>query len=261
MDKSHLNSTKRFGNRVENYAKYRPSYPNEILESINEKMQKKSDYIIADIGSGTGIFSKLLLKTEKIVFGIEPNFEMREYAENYFVENKKFISINGTAENTGLKENSVDLITVAQAFHWFEVEPTKKEFIRIAKDDAYLMLIWNDRKIEKSGFSYEYEEMLKKECSEYSEVSHKNIIDKDIEEFYSPNKVEKIVFSNSQIFNYEELKGRLMSSSYVPVDNKEKMDRILKNLADIFERNSQEGKVKFEYNTTVYMGKIKSNGI
>lgn len=257
LTKSHLNSTKRFGNRVDDYAKYRPSYPIDIFNLINSKYENIERFDIADIGSGTGILTKLLLELGQEVCGVEPNLEMRSYAENWLGEYNNFKSIDGTAENTNLADKSVDLITVAQAFHWFETIPTKKEFLRIIKENGSLLLVWNDRKIETEGFSFEYENLIRNECPQYNEITHKNIDDKMIESFYAPNKVEKILFDNTQEFSFEELVGRLKSSSYVPVDDTEKMKKILTELEIIFGKYNQNGKIKFEYNTTVYFGRLK----
>lgn len=254
---SRFNPTGRFGNRVENYAKYRPDYPGEVLSFITEKFRKRKKYKIADIGSGTGIFSRLLLETGQTVYGVEPNPEMRIYAEEHFKDSKNFSSIDGTAEDTKLDNNNIDLITSAQAFHWFELTETKKEFLRIAKVNGSLLLIWNDRKTDTDSFAYEYEKLLRTECPEYSEVMHNNLTDNMIEKFYTPFKTEKRIFRNEQEFDFHGLFGRVKSSSYIPVYNKRKMSNITTLLNKIFDKYNMNGKVKFVYDTTVYFGRIK----
>jgi ubiquinone/menaquinone biosynthesis C-methylase UbiE len=126
-------STKRFSNRVENYVKYRPHYPQEIINFLSEEIGLNSEKTIADIGSGTGISAELFLENGNKVYGIEPNKEMREAAEIYLEKYKYFISVNGTAEDTLLENDSMDIVLAGQAFHWFDVEKAKKEFKRILK--------------------------------------------------------------------------------------------------------------------------------
>ncbi len=135
MKLKELNPKGRFSNRVENYAKYRPYYPAEIIKFLNTTIGLTKGDIIADIGSGTGIFSKLFLDNGNEVYGIEPNAEMRSAGEKYLINHTNFYSIDASSEYTKLESESVDIITSGQAFHWFEPEPTKKEFLRILKHD------------------------------------------------------------------------------------------------------------------------------
>ena len=140
-----LNPTTRFSDRVENYVKYRPSYPKEIIPFLEKYYDLSGDKRIADIGSGTGIFSELFLQSGYSVIGIEPNDHMRRAAETRLGKYQGFTSRNHRAEQTGLRSHSLDMITVAQAFHWMEPIKTKKEFLRILKPDGHIVLAWNLR--------------------------------------------------------------------------------------------------------------------
>ena len=144
-----IDPKKRFSSRVENYIKYRPNYPSKIIDFFidNKLLSKKS--VVADIGSGTGILSELFLKNGNKVYGVEPNNEMRKAAEIFLQKYPNFISIDGSAEETRLQEESVDLITAGQAFHWFNTKEAKKEFKRILKSDGSVTLIWNNRRLAK----------------------------------------------------------------------------------------------------------------
>ena len=126
-----MNTVQRFSNRVENYVKFRPGYPPEVLQLFHDEMKLRPDSVIADIGSGTGISAKLFLENGNEVFGVEPNDAMRSAAENFLSGYSKFRSVNGTAENTTLDESSLDFVIAAQAFHWFKPEETHGEFKRI----------------------------------------------------------------------------------------------------------------------------------
>jgi ubiquinone/menaquinone biosynthesis C-methylase UbiE len=172
------NSTTRFSDRVDNYIKYRPGYPAEIIDYLKTQNILKADSIIADIGSGTGISTEMFLKNSNTVHGVEPNKEMREAAERLLIGYKNFSSINGTAEETTLPIESIDIITAGQAFHWFDIPKAKNEFKRILKHGGFVVLIWNEKQLDSSPFMNAYEEMLLEFGTDYSEVKHENINDK-----------------------------------------------------------------------------------
>src|ERR1700748_374421 len=123
------NSTTRFSDRVEDYVRYRPHYPAVILSWLHEKYSVGPSWVVADIGSGTGISSELFLTHGYTVYAVEPNVDMRAKAEELLKDPGKFISVNGTAEATGLASESIDLIIAGQAFHWFDPAKTRTEFL------------------------------------------------------------------------------------------------------------------------------------
>ena len=137
--------TKRFSDRVEMYVKYRPHYPTAVLACLQEECGLTETAVIADIGSGTGILTKLFLDNGNRVYGVEPNDEMREAAESYLADYAKFVSVNGRSEATTLPDHSVEFITAGQAFHWFQWQETKAEFKRILKPNGIVALVWNER--------------------------------------------------------------------------------------------------------------------
>jgi ubiquinone/menaquinone biosynthesis C-methylase UbiE len=246
--------TKRFANRVENYVKYRPDYPHDIISFLKNELSLDSSWIIADVGSGTGILSKMFLENGNTVLGVEPNKEMREAAENILRDYSKFKSIDGTAESSSIEENSVDLITAAQAFHWFNLEKSKKEFKRILRNNGWIVLIWNERKTEETQFLKEYENLLNNFSVDYKLVDHRRINDHVLNKFFKDYTLK--VFPNFQEFSFDGLEGRLLSSSYVPTPDHPNYKPMMKALSDIFNRYNLNGKVKFEYKTKLYYGKI-----
>jgi ubiquinone/menaquinone biosynthesis C-methylase UbiE len=251
---SSFDSKERFSNRVENYIKYRPDYPKEIIDSLKEKIYLNSSWAIADIGSGTGILSKLFLENGNEVFGVEPNEAMRKAGEKQLINYKNFTSTSGNAEETGLKNKSIELITAGQAFHWFDVEKSKIEFKRILKKDGYVLLIWNNRKVDSSSFLVEYENLLINYCIDYQFVNHKNFNNEILKKFFV--KYELKTFPNWQVFDLKGLKGRLLSSSYAPMPDHPKFKLMIEKLEEIFIQNETRGKVKFEYDTELYFGII-----
>lgn len=245
---------KRFSGRVDNYIKYRPKYPAALMDFFTGTLGLRSNDRIADIGSGTGILSEMLLKNNNSVYAVEPNKEMREAAERLLNGYGNLISINGSAESTGLAPHSIDLITSAQAFHWFNHEKAKIEFKSILKDNGWVVLIWNSRVINSDQFMIEYEDFLVKFSTDYNKVNHKNINEAAFKSFF--NNYNVIGFPNKQSFDFEGLKGRLLSSSYAPDENSPDYLLMIKNLENLFHKFGNSGKVDFIYNTEVYYGKL-----
>jgi len=252
---SAFNSTTRFSNRVDNYVKYRPHYPAVIIDYLKKQNVLKDNSVIADIGSGTGILTELFLKSGNTVYGVEPNKEMQEAGEKYLSGFKNFISINGTAEDTTLKESSIDVITAGQAFHWFDMAETKKEFKRILKPNGYVVLIWNLRRIDDPALSIDYDELLEEFGTDYKEVGHRNISKKDYEKFFD-GKYTLTNFDNRQLLDYDGFKGRLLSSSYAPDEKHPNYLPMLDKLKKIFMSNQKDGKVEIKYISEIYCGKI-----
>jgi SAM-dependent methyltransferase len=255
------NSTTRFSDRVEDYVKYRPHYPEDILTYLRELYAFGPGWVVADIGSGTGISTEMLLRFGNKVFAVEPNREMRLKAEELLAGYPDFVSVDGTAEATGLADSSVDLIVAGQAFHWFDPVRTRTEFERIARPaavgtvarpSAVVALIWNERLI-LSDFERGYEELILKYAGDYKTINHKNITDKQIGDFFRPQTFQLRVFENEQRFDLDGLKGRLLSSSYIPKEG-ERFGTMIEALAALFERHAAAGQVRVGYETKVYTG-------
>lgn len=246
------NGVNRFSNRVENYIKYRPSYPSEIIDFLRYEINLTKDKIIADIGSGTGLSSINFLKNSNKVIGIEPNDEMRKSAEIILKDYKNFVSINAKSDNTGLENNSIDLIIAGQAFHWFNIDSTKIEFKRILKDNGYIVLIWNEKDYSKP-FMSEYETFIKTYGTDYEKVRQENIDKEVLNDFFLDYKVK--TFYNNQIFDFESLKGRMLSSSYISLED-EKVKIMTNELKKLFDKFQVQDKVNFEYITKLYYGNV-----
>jgi SAM-dependent methyltransferase len=249
------NSTTRFGDRVENYVKYRPGYPKSIIPFLQSVSGLDKNFTIADIGSGTGILSKMFLENGNTVYAVEPNKEMRSKAEELLGTCSLFISISGTAEHTTLDDDFADMIVAGQAFHWFNPAETKKEFGRISKRDAYAILMWNEREVS-SEFEKAYEQLLRDYAIDYTQVDHRNISQQAIEEFFAPLAVRSAVVDNEQVFDFDGLKGRLLSSSYAPNEEHPKYQDMIIALQKIFEKYKSNNQVRFKYQTKLYAGKL-----
>ena len=249
------NSVSRFSTRVENYAKYRPSYPAAVIDILKSDCGLTETSIVADVGSGTGILSELFLKNGNPVFGIEPNAAMRKTAEHLLEEFPKFMSIDATAEATTLEPESVDFITAGQAFHWFEREEAKQEFARILKPGGWVALIWNERRLDSTPFLRDYEELLLRYGTDYEKVRHENVAG-EIAQFFTPETFKLKSLKNCQNFDFESLKGRVCSASYTPEPDDPDFEPMLAKLEEIFNANQRDGIVSFEYETRIYYGHL-----
>lgn len=247
---------KRFSNRVDDYVRYRPSYPEELIAYMDEKVGLNKKAIIADVGSGTGIFTAPLLEKAAMVFAVEPNRAMREAAEARFLGRDAFHSIDGTAEATGLAGGSVDLVTVAQAFHWFDRDKCRTEFKRVLKPTGKVALIWNARREEGIPFLTEYEALLRKYGTDYLKIRHQNLkAEGRIGEFFHLG-FELKTFSNFQVLDFEGLKGRLLSTSLIPKEDAPVFSQMMLALRELFQRHARQGKVTMEYTTEIFYGML-----
>ena len=245
---------KRFSDRVENYVRFRPVYPPEIISLLRRGTGLTSASVIADVGSGTGISTKLLLGAGGKVYGVEPNREMRQAAERLLTRHPGFHSVDGTARATALADHSVDLIVAAQAFHWFNTPEARAEFSRILKPGGHVMLMWNERKLDATPFLRGYEELLLRFATDYAKVRHENIDDAALGGFFiGPYAAHS--FPNRQQFDFAGLKGRLLSSSYAPAEGHPLHEPMIAELRRLFDLHHDAGQVCFEYNTQVYIGR------
>ena len=253
-----LNSTQRFTDRVEDYVKYRPSYPAFLIGHFKLALGLKDDSVIVDVGSGTGISAELFLENGNPVYGVEPNQAMRAAAERTLKDYPNFTSVDGTAEATGLPDGIADFVVAAQAFHWFDAEKSRAEFQRLLKPEGYALLIWNARRVVGTPFSEEYEALLNNFGTDYGAVRHRHVDLARIRGFLG-SEYRKDVFYNMQEFDYEGLLGRLLSSSYAPKEGHPRFNEMLHALRVTFDKYEKNGVVKMEYDTEVYYSQLRTN--
>jgi len=251
--------TRRFSDRVANYVRYRPGYPSAMLEALVAEAGLGPGTATADVGSGTGISTELLLRAGGELWAVEPNAEMRAAAEARLAEEPRFHSVEGTAEATTLPSASVDLVAAGQAFHWFDVERTRAEFARILRPApagrAQVALFWNSRLTDASPFLRAYEDLLQRFGTDYAEIDHTKIGPDKLVPFFG-GAFEKRTFPNHQELDYEGLEGRLLSSSYVPAPGHPDHEPMLKALRQIFDQHQEAGRVRLLYDTELFLGRL-----
>jgi SAM-dependent methyltransferase len=236
--------------------RYRPSYPRAILNLLKTECDLTSASVVADVGSGTGILSELFLQNANRVFGVEPNHEMRKAGERMLERYPRFTSVAATAEATTLDDACVDFVTAGQAFHWFEVERSRAEFGRILRPGGWVVVIWNARRWTTTPFLAAYERLLREHGTDYEQVEHGRSAAGMVGEFFGPVEYEMEVFDNAQTFDLDGLKGRLLSSSYVPGPGEPGSEAMLREAEELFREHQTNGKVTFEYDTKVYYGSL-----
>ena len=256
MGKGDLNPLGRFSDRVGDYVRYRPSYPAGLIELLRERAGLGAGAAVADVGAGTGIFSRLLLQAGARVFAVEPNDGMRAAAEAELGGEPRFASLKGTSEATGLAAASVDLITCAQAFHWFEPVATGREFRRILAPGGHCALIWNTA-VRGGEFAEGYEEIKARFGTDFQQIRHENIkAPERFGPFFGPGGWKRHAFANDQVLDWTGLRGRLLSSSYAPAPGQPGHEPMLAALRALFDRCQQAGSVRMEYETELYLGRL-----
>jgi SAM-dependent methyltransferase len=248
-------ATSRFSDRVENYVRYRPGYPPEVIQCLKVECGLAPSQVVADIAFGTGIWTRLLLENGNRVFGVEPNAEMREAGERLLKAFPKFTSVAGTAEATTLSDHGLDFVTAAQAAHWFDRAKARCEFVRILKPGGWLALLWNERRTDSTKFLRDFEQLLITYGTDYQDVRHEHTTDA-VNEFFDPAPFQERAFEMRQDFDYAGVEGRLLSSSYAPGPEHPQHAPMLRELRRIFEACSVEGRVAFEYKTRLYFGRL-----
>lgn len=254
MDK---HSTERFTTRVENYVRYRPNYPAALIPLLQRETGLTPDWTIADIGSGPGNLTRQLLAFGATVFAVEPNQAMREAGEHLMKDQARFTSVDGTAENTTLPDESVDLVTAGQAFHWFEPGAARAEFQRILRAPGWVALIWNRRMEGSSQVLDEHDEMLRRYSREYDSVRVKDSGTEDgMGILFVDAGYKKFTLANEQQLDPEAYWGRLLSSSYTPLPGEPGHDEIRQRSLEIFDAHAENGILHFPYETQIYLGKM-----
>ncbi len=252
-----LDPTQRFTNRVENYLKYRPRYPPQIIPLLEKECGLTRASVIADIGSGTGFLTELFLQNGNRVLGVEPNAEMRAAGDRLLVQYPNFFSVEATAENTTLAQGAVDFVTAGQSFHWFDREKARPEFARILKPGGWVVFVWNGYNPERTSLLKGYHEALMRYGTDYRDV-HREIEDMQIDKFFGPGEYKTAHFDFHQFFDFEGFKGRTLSASYAPQPGEPNYEPMIKELREVFEANQTDGRVAFDYDTEVYYGRLQN---
>lgn len=252
-----MDPTLRFSNRVEDYIRFRPEYPSEVVDFLLQNGIIQIDQSLADIGSGTGKSTRIFTTKGIRSFAVEPNQAMREAAETLLGNDPKFISIDGTAEATTLSDHSIDLIVAGQAFHWFDKKASRVEFKRILKPQGQVLLMWNIRDDDHSPFMKAYNDFLHEYSTDYSSINLRKINADHYRAFFGHGDYQYHSFPNIQIFDLEGLKGRYFSCSYALSAEHESYGQAIDSLKKLFDKHEKNGQIEMAYRTELYWSALK----
>ncbi len=247
----------RFSDRVDDYVKYRPHYSKSVAQALQRACGLRPEHTIADVGCGTGLLAKIFLESGNRVVGVEPNREMRVAGEGYLAAYPNFTMVDGSAEATSLADESADFVIAGQAFHWFRPEDTRKEFARIVKPEGWVVLVWHDRDTTSKPFLQAYEDFVRRHSTDYEQVAHKYLASYEaLQRFFAPDEVRLIEQHNHQELDFDGLRGRLLSSSYIPKSG-EPFEAMMGELPRLFSSHAENGNVTLEYDTKIYYGHLQ----
>jgi SAM-dependent methyltransferase len=252
-----MDNKEKFTTKVADYVKYRPSYPQDFIEYLICEVGLAKDSILADVGAGTGILSKQLANKVKLVYAVEPNLPMRKACETYCASCDNVTAVDGSAEDTTLSPHSVDFISVAQAFHWFDREKTKREFQRILKPGGKVILVWNSR-VPEDDLTKENDQLFQRICPDFNEFSGGAGIGPEFyQDFFKGEHCDYRVFRNDQNrVTLEGYIGRSLSASYAPTEQDGNYRAFIEGLTALFDKYSSEGLLNMPYITHSYVGEL-----
>jgi len=249
-------NTEKFSGKAIIYERYRPKYPKEFIDYLYSELGFGENTAIADIGSGTGILSRQLLEKGSKVYCVEPNEDMRNMAESSLSAYSNFISVDGSAEDTRLDERSVDHITVAQAFHWFDAEKFRLECQRILKSNGKVVLVWNSR-VKNSEVVTENMKICEKLCKSFKGFSGGQEAEPEsFSTFFRDGVCDYRIFENNLTFDMDSFIGRNLSASYAPKQGDANYEQFVDELANLFIKYSVNGKLIMPNITRSYAGEV-----
>ncbi len=243
-----------FSGKSDNYSKYRPSYPPEILKILKEKYGLTNSMVVADVGCGTGILAALFLQNGNKVYCIDPNEEMLEIAKNELKDYQNAVFVRGYAEQTGLDDGSVNVISAGQAFHWFNMDKTKREFKRILMAPYLVVLVWNDRD-NKDDFTKEYENIISHYSKGYRGTGSTIISSDSLSQFFNWS-YGYYQYVNIQELDFDGLIGRYLSASYSLPKDDSRYQEMVARMKRAFDTFQKDGKVQMKYTTKLFVGRL-----
>ena len=248
--------TERFSDRALAYASGRPGYPPQIGAHLGRELGLAPGALIADLGSGTGLSSRIFLAAGFRVIGVEPNAQMRAIAEADLAGNPGFRSVGGSAQRTTLDDASVDCIAAAQSFHWFDIPAARAEALRILRRPANAALIWNVRRMQDSPFAQGFEQLLLRYGNEYPQIRERHTDEASISGFFGATHWRRTDFDNRTELDFGLLVARVESTSYLPAARDPAHAPMMEALRELFDASQRDGKVVMQYDTRVYAGTI-----
>lgn len=247
-----------YSRTVEYYSRYRPRYPETLVPWLTAECGLAPGQVIADIGSGTGQMTERFLQRGHLVYAVEPNPDMRRVAEEELAAYPQLTSLGTTAEATAIPDHCVDLITVGNAFHWFDHARTREEFVRILKPGGWVVLAWNLERIG-SPFGAAFEAFWQKHIDPKAHFTRarERELPGYIAQFFGEGGFNYHSMDNYQICDFEALLGVTLSTLKAPKSDDPRFGPMVEDLQAIFEQYQQNGAVTLEYDTALMCGQLR----
>jgi SAM-dependent methyltransferase len=247
-------ATARFTERADVYTRGRPAYPDAVVAHLVLVGALPPHGTVVDLGVGTGLSAEPFLRAGHTVIGVEPNASMRAVGDQRLAAYGRYLSVDGSAEDTTLSAECADLVVAGQAFHWFDLALAATETRRILKQDGWAALIWNDRPATGSAFLEGYEQLLKTYGIDYSQVTHRHVDEDAINRYFAPAQCRTAYFDNPRDLDRESLLALVGSASYMPAPGHPRHAAMVKAVEELFAAHASDGCVRMQYRTRLHYG-------
>jgi SAM-dependent methyltransferase len=244
-----------FSTKVADYLRSRPDYPRALFDELAASCRLSEGSVVADVGGGTGLLTKGLLQKGYRVIVVEPNSEMRQAADRLLGGNTRYSSVAGSAEAMPLASGSTDLVTAAQAFHWFDVPRARTEFLRVLTPQGQVALIWNDR-VPDDRLNLALDEI----STEFGGAKRAALVAhekerSDVPRFFGAAQPAQFSWPHSQFLDEEGLTALVFSRSYIPGRASSDAPKVASRISDLFKRFMMNDTVEIMYRTVVFIGR------
>jgi len=251
-----LKPTERFSGRVEAYRRYRSAYSREIIPVLQERCALTSDSIVADIGAGTGMLAELFLENGNRVFAVEPNTDMRAACEELVERYPRLTCVDGTAENTGLSDQSIDFVTVGRAIHWFDQDKCRYEFARILRDGGWILLAGQGPHQRTEPVARDFRTILENHCIDFARLRQRYDIEAAVRRLFAGGDFQEAEFHDTEEMTYEDLEGFMLSLSVTPQPDYPGFPAMQRALHEYFARHESGGKLRMPTTCKIHFGHL-----
>lgn len=241
---------------VHAYDRHRPSYPAAALEKLTALGVLDRPRLVADVGSGTGLFTQALLERGHRVVGVEPVPELRELAEGRLAGVRGFASVVGSAEDTSLPDRCVDVATAASALHWFDLAAARAELLRVLREPGWVVALWNFRTTESSHFGAAFDSLWREALGPPPAAERSDIEEVLMPEFFWGMAFERYSFANALRCTEDQLVGLAASSSNAPPRDSAEWRGMEARMRQVHRDHQCDEVVEVPYETVMFCGRL-----
>jgi SAM-dependent methyltransferase len=250
-----LNAIDPYTERVMAYARYRWEFAPEAVQAFLASCGLTPEWVVADVGSGTGMVARHLVERARAVLAVEPNAAMRRAAFEGLGHHPSYRAVGASSDATGLGDSSVDLITVGRAVHWFPAASTRAEFTRILRPAGWLAILTTP--CTDRGF-LDSLETVKREENGWDRAADRHALEAVPTAFYfGHDEVQTICWPGVAQETWEAFLGRMSSRLSTPQPGHPLRSKFERALRDVFERHARDGVLSVSYETAIEFGRVR----